>query len=143
MRDGLKSRCRACTAAAARRRYQADPDKGRAKVRRWQQANPGKVRETDREAHRRIRESLRMAVFGHYGAVCRCCGATKRLTIDHVGGNGTQHREELFGHSSQGGWIFYRWLVSNGFPDGYQTLCAACNNSKRSGERCRLDHASL
>jgi len=33
-----------------------------------------------------------------------------------------------------------RWLVKNGFPEGFQTLCRPCNVSKKRGTRCRLKH---
>jgi hypothetical protein len=36
--------------------------------------------------------------------------------------------------------VFYRWLVRQGFPDGYQALCNSCNLSKGPSERCSLDH---
>ncbi len=37
----------------------------------------------------------------------------------------------------------YRWLIRNGFPEGFQTLCMPCNSSKRDGDRCRLGHAEM
>jgi hypothetical protein len=55
------------------------------------------------------------------------------LEIDHVLGNGKEHREELnivFGEQ------FYRWLVRNNFPDDYQTLCSSCNGAKGRGKEC-------
>lgn len=86
------------------------------------------------------RDDLRAAVFGHYGESCGCCGSTEQLTIDHIDGNGRAHRIELFGRHDRGGVHFYRWLIEQGFPDGFQVLCKGCNASKRLGERCRLDH---
>lgn len=76
-------------------------------------------------------------VFGHYGRRCACCGAAERLTIDHVDGDGAEHRREL---GSQGSWALYRWLVVNGFPPGFQTLCEPCNGSKGRRAACRIDH---
>jgi len=87
-----------------------------------------------------VRERARTAVFDHYGWACACpgCGSTTRLCIDHIGGNGKQHRAEL---GIKGGSIpMYRWLIRNGFPEGYQTLCHSCNTSKGSGSACRLKH---
>lgn len=80
---------------------------------------------------------LRAAVFGHYGTVCACCGGTDQLQIDHVNGDGKAHREELKG---LGTYRFYSWLIDNGFPAGYQTLCGPCNSSKGTGTACRIDH---
>jgi hypothetical protein len=97
----------------------------------------------DPERNRGYRDALREKVFGHYGRACSCCGATEDLTIDHVNGDGGQHRLELFGSSlAPAGTRFYRWLVKQGLPPGYQTLCRRCNISKQRGARCRLDHSA-
>jgi hypothetical protein len=79
------------------------------------------------------------AVFGHYGRACTCCGATDDLTIDHVNGGGQAHRVELFG-SNRAGSRFWRWLIAQGFPEGYRTMCRRCNRSKGDGAACRLWH---
>ena len=79
---------------------------------------------------------LRAAVLGHYGTACACCGAAERLSIDHVEGNGARHRQELFGGKSSSQRM-YRWLVKQGFPDGFQTLCLPCNQSKGNGRECK------
>ncbi len=39
-----------------------------------------------------------------------------------------------------GGNAIYHWLVVNGFPPGFQTLCGPCNRSKGRGSACRIDH---
>lgn len=88
------------------------------------------------------RARCRDQVFAHYGRSCACCGATEDLTIDHVNGDGAAHRLELFGRDRHGtGWKFYRWLVDQGFPPGYQVMCKPCNSSKGDGPACRLDHS--
>jgi hypothetical protein len=84
--------------------------------------------------------SLRAQVLGRYGRSCACCGAVGDLTIDHIAGDGREHRIELFGDKDQCGWHFYAWLRRQGFPPGYQVLCRPCGISKGRGERCRLDH---
>lgn len=107
--DGLNSWCRVCVNRRNRARG-ADPDVAAKRARE----------------HRRYRDRLRDQVFGHYGRVCACpwCGAPDNLTIDHVNGGGTAHRIELFGRSRGSSSIrFYRWLIAQGFPDGYQALC--------------------
>jgi hypothetical protein len=49
----------------------------------------------------------------------------RALTIDHIAGHGIEHRRELYGGG--GGTIsstaFYRYLIRNNFPPGYQVLC--------------------
>ena len=48
------------------------------------------------------------------------------LSIDHMNGGGTQHRNYLGGSSIN----VYRWLRKNGYPDGYQVLCLNHNIGK-------------
>lgn len=87
--------------------------------------------------------AVKREVFDHYGNVCACCGGTSWLSIDHVATSGSAHRMKLFGYASGGGgMMFYRWLRRNGYPEGYQTLCTACNTSKRDRPACALDHSS-
>lgn len=76
-------------------------------------------------------------MFGHYGRSCACCGTAENLTIDHVFGGGGAHLKAL---GLTGGDSFYRWLISNDFPAGFQTLCGPCNVSKGGGNRCRRWH---
>ncbi len=38
--------------------------------------------------------------------------------------NGAEHRKEI-------GTSLYKWLKKNGFPPGFQVLCANCNWGKR------------
>jgi hypothetical protein len=129
-------------AAASRRWRAAHLEEARAaareSVRLWRSANPG----VSREANRLSRERMKAAVFDHYGRSCACCRTARRLTIDHAGGGGKAHRVALFGRN-QAGAQFYSWLVRNGFPDGYQTLCLPCNASKGDGASCALSHSGV
>ncbi len=143
-RETIKERCRKYHAAnleavkERQRRYnQEHPEGQRTRSRRWKAANQDAVKGSGR----RYRASLRTAVFDHYGWTCTCCGSADRPTIDHVNGDGKQHRQEMFG-SNRGGSTFnlYRWLITSSFPDGFQTLCWPCNVSKRDYPHCRLNH---
>ena len=116
----------------------ANPEKDRARHRPWQATNPEKQRAFVAADRARVRG----AVFAHYGTKCACCGSTKDLSIDHVNGDGAEHRRELLGATHQGSKTFYRWLIKNNFPKGFQVLCRPCSSSKRDGERCRLKHAT-
>lgn len=121
-RDGRRAECRDCT---------------RSRTRSYHVTH----RKAVAEQKRKYQAGHRLRVFDHYGRSCACCGATENLSIDHINGNGKQHREELFGRSQgRAGNGFYFWLVKQGFPSGYQTLCRRCNISKGRGERCILDH---
>lgn len=141
---GRRSECNSCRAAAARlaperqraasRRFRdRHPDRQRAAERRWADAHP----EYRVEVSRRRRAANRAAVLDHYGRSCACCGATGQLTIDHVNGNGAEHRAAA---GIRTGTETMEWLVRNGLPAGFQTLCHPCNASKQRGESCRIDH---
>jgi hypothetical protein len=119
-----------------RQRRAANPESVHEADRRWKAANPEKMAEQKRQRTAR----LRARVFAHYGDICACCGTAESLTIDHVNGNGTGHRREVLGRPNTGGVQFYFWLIRNDFPDGFQTLCMPCNQSKSTGPRCRIDH---
>jgi hypothetical protein len=118
----------------ARQRYAVDPEV-REKQKAYREANP----EIYQEHTRRQRDNARKQVFAYYGSVCACCGSAEKLNIDHINGDGAEHRKALFG-GQYAGWRFYLWLISQGFPPGYQTLCAPCNQSKGNGERCQIKH---
>lgn len=73
---------------------------------------------------RQVRKYLRMRVFNAYGgAACACCGDDhyEFLTIDHVQGNGAEHRRSI------GNVDIYRWLERNSYPAGFRVLCMNCN----------------
>jgi hypothetical protein len=75
-------------------------------------------------------------VFGHYGWRRACCGLRDALSVDHVNGGSSAHREELFGEMPEG-YDMYRWLRDNGFPEGFQILCLSCNDSKGTARVAR------
>ena len=82
---------------------------------------------------------LKEEVLTHYGnGKCACvqCGFTdiRALSIDHIKGNGYEHRKQKT-TTRQGGVSFYRWLRRNGYPPEYQTLCMNCQWVKRITNR--------
>ena len=91
----------------------------------------------------RLRRKERKAlIINHYSNgknSCSCCGERQSflLTIDHIHGDGLQHRRQLGGAGLSSG-NFYAWLVRNNFPEGYQVLCMPCNSSKCNGPFCLL-----
>jgi hypothetical protein len=89
--------------------------------------------------------ALRDRVYAGYGGYrCVCCGETEPmfLTIDHVEGDGAEHRAQLSpkddGRLGGGkGLVLYRWLVRHRFPAGFQILCYNCNTGRfRNGGIC-------
>jgi hypothetical protein len=77
-------------------------------------------------------QAHRQQVLDHYGRGCACCDEWREafLVIDHVNRNGNKHRKEI------GASNFYKWLIDNGFPAGFRTLCHNCNFATSRGEAC-------
>lgn len=89
--------------------------------------------------HNKENARVKQIVLTHYGdGVSKCveCGFddTDCLTIDHINDDGYNHRAKIGGLL---GSAFYKWLVRNDLPIGYQTLCANCN-LKKEIERRRI-----
>lgn len=87
--------------------------------------------------NKKHRLKLKRQVMDAYGGACACCGETELtfLTIDHINDDGAEHRRQLAaekgGSWGQAGSPTYRWLRDNGFPEGFQVLCANCNCGKQ------------
>ena len=99
-----------------------------------------RLRECQRQYHlaraKENRHRLKTEVFSHYcDGIIRCvrCGEDDLdvLQLDHINGGGNRQRREL---GLYGGAAFYAWLERNGYPSGYQVLCANCNMRKRITE---------
>lgn len=118
-----------------------NPERSREYSRRYRATHPEHM-ERQRQRQRDRNRKKREAVFDHYGRVCACpgCGATENLSIDHLNGDGSDHRIEIWGNPRGGGSSMYHWLIAQGFPDGYQVLCMRCNQSKGRAAACRLRH---
>lgn len=88
---------------------------------------------------RELAKEDKQLVMQHYGnSICGCCGEKSLdfLTIDHINGEGANHRRELFKSRDKCGQKFYRWLIKNDFPPGYQVLCFNCNYGKHINGTC-------
>lgn len=85
----------------------------------------------NRETQKSRRHRIRAEVLEHYGGnppKCSCCGESTRefLALDHTNGGGNKHRKEL---GINAGFVFYRWLQKNNYPEGFRVLCHNCNLS--------------
>lgn len=105
-----------------------------------EERDPERTRQLRRFNSYRWKERNTTLVLNHYSncsPMCACCGEAERdfLLIDHVEGHGNEHRRQIFGYV-QGGKRFYRWLVRQGFPTGFQVLCFNCNMSKAKHGKC-------
>lgn len=124
--------------------------KRNAYMREWHARHPGRKAEYSAKFKRenpdaykayqqRHRRKLKAEVLGHYGGICTCCGEIELmfLTIDHVNGDGAEHRRTVGDGTGFCGAEMYRWLRRNGYPDGFQVLCANCNCGKQwNGGTC-------
>lgn len=103
-------------------------EKMRVVMRNWSRKNKDKVA----GYHLRVK----ITVLTHYGGSppkCACCGEShiEFLTIDHIKGNGAEHRKQITGDSRKcSGHHMYQWLIKNHFPEGFQVMCSNCNVAK-------------
>lgn len=97
---------------------------------RHQRSNYGQTR----QATKKCVWKLKLEVLTYYSTkdypICTHCGETdiKVLQVDHISGGGNQHKKSIGGVR---GSAFYYWLRKQGFPEGYQVLCANCNIRKK------------
>ena len=83
--------------------------------------------------------NLKNQIYDHYGRECTCCGEkrTDFLTLDHILGDGAEHRKEIGSTNKKSNTTaVHRWIVKNNFPSDFQVLCFNCNCSKGVGEYC-------
>ena len=77
----------------------------------------------------RYYDKRKMQCFQHYSPELKCqkCGFDdiRALSIDHIDGNGRAHRKQI------GGVSINIWLVTHGYPPGYQVLCMNCQFIKK------------
>jgi hypothetical protein len=104
----------------------------------WRKNNKEKSKATQQRAY----QNMRLEALTHYAnpLQCACCGENNIvfLSIDHINGNGADHRRELeaeLGYYPGGNNLPY-WLKKNNWPEGFQILCYNCNFAKRQDGEC-------
>lgn len=122
------SECKACIIKRSRRYAKANKGKVIAKSRRYYKRNRVRLLQQSKSRN----HEFRVLVLTHYsgGSLrCACCQETtiEFLAIDHVDGDGNKHRRSI---GTASGGMFYRWLVAQKFPRGFQVLCHNCNIAK-------------
>lgn len=125
--------CRLCRKAYEAERYRQNKDVILTNNKTWKTVNVKKYKSQQREYRNAKRLEIRNAVLLHYGSRCDCCHEPQPLflTIDHIGGNGWEHRRQI-GKTDM--WI---WLHHNDYPDGFRILCFNCNAGRyRNGGVC-------
>lgn len=77
-------------------------------------------------------EKLRADVFAGYGGKCACCGESESefLQLDHVDGGGNVDRK------TRATKTLYAAVRREGYPPGFQLLCANCNQAKSRRQGC-------
>lgn len=133
-KDKLYPYCAECLKEIGRDYRRRHPGQNTKRFLAWKERNPEKASELVRSSSRKYRARLKDAVMEAYSGqspCCACCGESHRefLAIDHVNGGGNKHRREI----KVLGWNFYKWLVDNKFPSGFQVLCHNCNFAKSHG----------
>jgi hypothetical protein len=119
-KHGRAAECRSCTGKRTNSRYYG-PKNAEIK-RQGNQYGRGKT------------QLMKDKVFQHYGGwKCACCGEMEKLflTLDHVNNDGGEFRKAHFGKQGAAGMVTYRWLITHGFVEGLQVLCANCQHGKR------------
>ena len=116
-------------------------------MKEWRKNNHEQFLAVQRSNYGKVRLEALQHYSGKEAPDCRCCGESELdfLQIDHTKGDGAAHRREIgmaqgIGEQKQrvniGGNGLPYWLKKNGWPEGFQVLCANCNYSKRIGKYC-------
>lgn len=128
---GVHTYCKLCHRLLRREFYKHHRVSQLLKAAKYRKDNWESIRAQTKRQWRKMKED----VINYYGGVCVCCGETELdfLTIDHINGGGNKHRREL---RIGGGYKFYRWLIKNNFPPGFQSLCMNCQLSKSISGVC-------
>lgn len=94
---------------------------GNAYTREWRRKHADRIRQYNRDTHRRLREE----VLAHYGGRCACCGEAQYefLALDHLDGGGAADRRAAAGQNKH----LWRWVKHQGLPAGFRVLCHNCN----------------
>lgn len=149
--DGLADECKKCKSDKDKEYREANKDKCKARANRYYlrhaeeiKKKTGQYAKNNRKWHNarctKAKNKLKAEVLTHYAGgelKCKKCPEADLgvLTIDHINGDGADHRRELFGHNLKGGgYKFWLWLKKKGYPEGFQTLCFNCQFRKRAIE---------
>jgi hypothetical protein len=102
----------------------------------WRKKNPKKESLLKQKHNEKIKTKVIQAYSKSGEVKCDWCGFSdiRALCIDHVNNNGAEERRRLKDKTFAGR-NFYKWLIDNNFPEGYQILCANCNLIKEIERR--------
>ena len=134
-------------------RYHQDTAKALASRKKWRDANKDKMAKIHarsyakanakdggqrrREYSRKNSLKLKMDVYHAYsGEIIKCALCPENdmacLSLDHINGDGAEHRRQL--HTKSGDKV-WRDLRKRGYPEGFQILCMNCQFKKRAANK--------
>lgn len=131
-----KTKCKTCVKPEITAYARAHPEMRRISRQAWVKANPRANRECQNRGRNRRYAKLRLEILKHYSGshpCCNCCGEERLpfLALDHIAGQGNQHKK-LVGR----GEAFYRWIQKTQYPPIFQVLCHNCNLAKGFYGQC-------
>jgi hypothetical protein len=98
---------------------------------RYRRDNLKKMSQKEVRLSGRRAQKCRQIILAAFDFKCGCCGEDTQefLTLDHIGGGGSQHRKKQNN--------MYQAVVREGIPkDKYRILCMNCNWATRWGKPC-------
>lgn len=147
---GKKSNCRPCARAATRKWQKANPEKMREQNRRWRAANPEKCKVIDhrkyttnpkkaqeyaRQARKRTQVENYANLVGLFGPTCLDCGREYPMQIFEYHHTDPSTKN---GHLNIAGWTWER--VKTYVENGTVQLCPTCHRLRHFwGRSKRLD----
>lgn len=137
--DGLQYACKDCVKLYRQEYYQSNKSKERNSNNRWKELNPNFKEWHKTEAgiasRKKNRDKAKQKVIAWFGGKCADCGSQDGLELDHVNGDGKEHRKMLFG--TRKGCDMYQYLASHNMDAGgyeLQLLCYYCHKKKTQEE---------
>lgn len=124
-RKTLRSDCKECVGKRNKQYYTENRQYFLDYRKACYKRSPEMHKERERQRYRRLRD----AAIEAYGGKCACCGEAEPLflEIDHIDNDGNEHRKRI-GRSAK---ALVTWLRDNEYPNGFQILCANCNQAKK------------
>lgn len=125
------SSCKECVRRRNRERRRRNRDKELERMREYYRDHKENIRIVQKKSNQKLKSEI-LTYYGQGECACVVCGEDRLacLSIDHINGGGSKHRKDL----QKTAYNFYRWLRSNDWPQGYQTLCMNCQFIKKVDE---------